>query len=76
MQSATGDVYLGKEDHVLRKAHLEGKLRVARKDRSVLGGMTSATLALVFAFVLHLIGALKANRGEWWRPPMTLRLVR
>ena len=21
------------------------------------------------------LGALKANRGEWWRPPMTLRLV-
>ena len=42
--SATGDVYLGKEDHVLRKAHLEGKLVVAKKDRKILGGMTSATL--------------------------------
>jgi hypothetical protein len=42
--SATGDVYLGKQDHVLRKAHIEGKLRVAKKDRRVLGGMTSATL--------------------------------
>jgi hypothetical protein len=41
---ATGDVYLGKDDHVLRKARLTGRLRVARKDRKVLGGMTSATL--------------------------------
>lgn len=42
--SATGNVYLGKDDHVLRKAMLTGKLRVAKKDRKVLGGMTSATL--------------------------------
>lgn len=42
--SATGDVWLGKKDHVLRKAHIEGKLVVAKKDRKVLGGMTSATL--------------------------------
>ncbi len=42
--SATGDVWLGKDDHVLRKAHLEGKLTVAAKDRKILGGMTSATL--------------------------------
>jgi hypothetical protein len=37
-------VWVGKDDHVLRKAHLEGKLRVAKKDRKILGGMTSATL--------------------------------
>jgi len=42
--SATGHVYLGKDDHVLRKARLTGRLRVAQKDRKVLGGMTSATL--------------------------------
>jgi uncharacterized protein len=42
----------------------------------VLVGFLTWGLALVFAFVLHLIGALKANRGEWWRPPLTLRLVR
>jgi uncharacterized Tic20 family protein len=41
----------------------------------VLIGFVTFGLALVVAFVLHLIGALKANRGEWWRPPMTLRLV-
>jgi uncharacterized Tic20 family protein len=41
----------------------------------VLIGFVTYSLALVVAFVLHLIGAIKANRGEWWRPPMTLRLV-
>ena len=41
----------------------------------VLVGFATYGIALVVAFVLHLIGALKANRGEWWRPPMTLRLV-
>jgi uncharacterized protein len=42
----------------------------------VLVGFLTWGLALVFAFVLHLLGALKANRGEWWTPPLTLRLVR
>jgi len=41
---AKGDVWLGKDDHVLRKARLQGRLRVAKKDRKVLSGMTSATL--------------------------------
>jgi uncharacterized Tic20 family protein len=41
----------------------------------VLVGFVTYGLALVFAFVLHLIGALKANGGQWWRPPFTLRLV-
>jgi uncharacterized protein len=41
----------------------------------VLVGFLTFGLALVYAFVLHIIGALKANRGEWWRPPLTLRLV-
>ena len=41
----------------------------------VLIGFVTFGLALVVAFVLHLLGAIKANRGEWWRPPMTLRLV-
>jgi hypothetical protein len=44
VESATGQVWLGKEDHVLRKARLEGRLKVAKKDRKILGGMTSATL--------------------------------
>jgi len=42
--SSKGDVWLGKEDHVVRRARIEGKLKVARKDRRLLGGMTSATL--------------------------------
>jgi uncharacterized Tic20 family protein len=41
----------------------------------VLIGFLTFAAAIVVAFVLHLIGALRANRGEWWRPPMTLRLV-
>jgi uncharacterized Tic20 family protein len=41
----------------------------------ILVGFLTFLAALVVAFVLHLIGAIKANRGEWWRPPMTLRLV-
>ena len=41
----------------------------------VLVGFLTFAAALVVAFVLHLIGALRANRGEWWTPPMTLRLV-
>jgi uncharacterized protein len=41
----------------------------------LLVGFVTYGLAIVFAFVLHLMGALKANRGQWWRPPFTLRLV-
>ena len=42
----------------------------------VLIGFLTYPLALVFAFVLHLIGAIKANNGEWWNPPMTPRFVK
>ena len=31
---------------------------------------------LVFAGVLHVMGALKAYNGEWWNPPFTPQLVR
>jgi uncharacterized Tic20 family protein len=41
----------------------------------VLVGFLTWGIALVIAFVLHLLGALKAHRGEWWRPPLTLHLV-
>ena len=41
----------------------------------VLIGFLTFGIAIVAAFVLHLIGALKANRGEWWRPPLTLPFV-
>ncbi|WP_257957138.1 DUF4870 domain-containing protein [Nocardioides sp. B-3] len=39
-------------------------------------GFVTYPLALVFAFVLHVIGAMKANNGEWWNPPMTPRFVK
>lgn len=42
----------------------------------VLVGFVTYPLALVFAFVLHLLGAVKANNGEWWNPPMTPRFVK
>lgn len=41
----------------------------------ILIGFVIWGIALVVAFVLHVLGALKANRGEWWQPPMTWRLV-
>ena len=42
----------------------------------VLVGFITYGIAFVVALVLHLIGALKAHRGEWWNPPMTPRMVR
>ncbi|HXH78305.1 DUF4870 domain-containing protein [Nocardioides sp.] len=42
----------------------------------VLIGFLSFALALVYAFVVHLLGAIKANNGEWWDPPMTPKFVR
>jgi uncharacterized Tic20 family protein len=42
----------------------------------VLVGFVTYAVALVFAFVMHLLGAIKANNGEWWDPPMTPRFVR
>lgn len=42
----------------------------------VLIGFVTFPLALVFAFVMHVLGAVKANNGEWWNPPMTPKFVR
>ncbi len=42
----------------------------------VLIGFVTYAIALVIAFVLHLIGAIKAYNGDWWKPPMTPRFVR
>ena len=42
----------------------------------VLIGFITYPLALVFAFVLHLLGAVKAHNGEWWSPPMTPKFVK
>ena len=41
----------------------------------ILVGFVSFGLALVFAFVMHLLGAMKAYNGQWWNPPMTPRFV-
>lgn len=45
VKSAKGEIYVGKDDHVVRKATLKGSLVVAKRDRAVLGGMTSAKLS-------------------------------
>lgn len=42
----------------------------------LLVGFVTYPLALVFAFVMHVVGALKAHRGEWWDPPMTPGFVK
>lgn len=42
----------------------------------LLVGFVTYGLALLFAFVLHVIGAVKANRGAWWDPPFVPRFVR
>jgi hypothetical protein len=44
VKDVTGEVWMGTDDHVLRKAHLTGKMVVAEKDRKVLLGATSGTL--------------------------------
>ena len=41
----------------------------------VLVGFVTFAAAFVVAFVLHLIGAVKANSGQWWTPPLTIRFV-
>jgi len=42
----------------------------------ILVGFVTYAVALVVAFVLHVVGALKASNGEWWNPPLTPRFVR
>jgi hypothetical protein len=37
--------------------------------------ITAAAIILAVAVAIHLMGALHANRGEWWTPPLTPRLV-
>lgn len=39
-------------------------------------GFVTYPLALVYAVVMHAVGAVKANNGEWWDPPLTPRFVR
>lgn len=42
----------------------------------VLVGFLTFGAALVYAFVLHVLGAVKAANGEWWTPPLTPQFVR
>ncbi|HVF77064.1 MAG TPA: hypothetical protein VNA28_02105 [Solirubrobacteraceae bacterium] len=44
---AKGEVWIGTDDKVLRKARLQGRIEVAERDRKVLGGVTGATLDAV-----------------------------
>ncbi len=42
----------------------------------LLVGFLTYPLALLYAVVMHAVGAIKANNGEWWDPPLTPRFVR
>ncbi|KRE36183.1 hypothetical protein ASG73_14655 [Janibacter sp. Soil728] len=42
----------------------------------VLIGFLAYPLVIVVATIIHILGAVKANNGEWWQPPMTPQLVR
>lgn len=41
----------------------------------VLIGFLFYPIVIVVATVIHVIGAVKANNGEWWTPPLTPRFV-
>ncbi|MFZ2504205.1 MAG: DUF4870 domain-containing protein [Nocardioides sp.] len=41
----------------------------------VLIGFVTYVVALAVALIYHLIGAMKANSGEWWEPPLTIKFV-
>ncbi len=39
-------------------------------------GIPLIIAAGLYAIIVHLIGAIKANNGEWWDPPMTPHFVK
>ena len=39
-------------------------------------GFVLYPLVIVWAVVLHVIGALKSRDGEWWTPPLVPRFIR
>jgi uncharacterized Tic20 family protein len=41
----------------------------------VIIGIFTFAAAWVFAVVVHVIGMVKANNGEWWDPPLTPKFV-
>jgi len=42
----------------------------------VLVGFLTYGLAIIVATVIHVVGAIKANNGEWWAPPLTPQIVK
>ncbi len=42
----------------------------------VLIGFLTLFLVRIWALVMHIIGAIKANNGEWWDPPLVPKFVR
>lgn len=42
----------------------------------VLVGFVLYPLVIIAATVIHIMGAIKANNGEWWMPPLTPALVK
>lgn len=42
----------------------------------VLVGFVTYAVVVVAAVVIHVIAALRANSGEWYDPPFTIRFVR
>jgi len=42
----------------------------------VLVGFVTYAIVVVAAVVIHVIAALRANAGEWYNPPCTIRFVR
>jgi hypothetical protein len=41
----------------------------------VLIGFLTLPAVLIYALVMHVLGAVKANNGEVWDPPLTPRMV-
>ena len=42
----------------------------------VLVGFLTYAAALLFAFIVHILAAVKANNGEWYTPPFTPSFVK
>jgi len=39
-------------------------------------GIPMIVVGGVYVLIVHIIGAIKANNGEWWSPPMTPQFVK
>ncbi|NYF97738.1 DUF4870 domain-containing protein [Janibacter cremeus] len=42
----------------------------------VLIGFLFYPIVIIVAVIIHVVGAVKANNGEWWAPPLTPQFVR